>query len=83
MRLAANISLLFTEAPLEDRPALAAEAGFEGSEILFPYDSDAQALKRARKSSAEQWDEAKSDVDEALQGLEERYNDMLEAMKTS
>ncbi len=37
-KYAANITMLFTEvAPLE-RPAYAAQAGFDGVEILFPYD---------------------------------------------
>mgnify|MGYP001764876834 CR=1 FL=1 len=38
MRLAANLTLLFTEAPALRRPALAAQAGFDGVEVLFPYD---------------------------------------------
>lgn len=46
-RFCANLTTLFTEAPLLDRPALAAEAGFEAVEILFPYDVDANALGRA------------------------------------
>jgi hydroxypyruvate isomerase len=37
-RFAANLTLLFTEvAPLE-RPAYAMQSGFDGVEILFPYD---------------------------------------------
>ncbi|MCU0800409.1 MAG: TIM barrel protein [Rhodobacteraceae bacterium] len=37
-RFAANLTMLFTEvAPLE-RPAYAAQAGFDGVEVLFPYD---------------------------------------------
>lgn len=43
----ANLTTLFTEAPLLERPALAVEAGFEAAEILFPYDGDAKALDRA------------------------------------
>lgn len=38
MRVAANLSLLFTEHPMRDRCAHAAEAGFDGVEVLFPYD---------------------------------------------
>lgn len=38
MRVAANLTLLFTEHPMLDRPARAAEAGFDGVEVLFPYD---------------------------------------------
>ena len=37
-RYAANLTMLFTEVPNLDRPGLAAQAGFDGVEILFPYD---------------------------------------------
>lgn len=37
-RYAANLTMLFTEVPSLDRPGLAAQAGFDGIEILFPYD---------------------------------------------
>ena len=51
MRFAANLSLLFTELPYAERFTAAAEAGFTGAEVLFPYDVAAketqQALKRA------------------------------------
>lgn len=36
-RFAANLSLLFTEVPFEERFAAAREAGFRGVEYLFPY----------------------------------------------
>ncbi len=36
-RFAANLTMLFTEAPFLDRFALAAQAGFEAVEFLFPY----------------------------------------------
>ena len=45
MRYAANISLLFTEWPFGDRFGAAAAAGFDGVEILFPYDHDPGALR--------------------------------------
>ncbi|HEU4777331.1 MAG TPA: hydroxypyruvate isomerase, partial [Telluria sp.] len=35
-KFAANLSMLFTEAPFLDRFALAREAGFDGVEFLFP-----------------------------------------------
>lgn len=38
MRIAANITWLFTEAPVLVRPSLAMDAGFDGVEVLFPYD---------------------------------------------
>ena len=43
-RFAANLTWLFTEMPFADRFAAAAEAGFEGVEILFPYDHAAEAV---------------------------------------
>lgn len=45
--LAANLSLLFKEVPLLDRVSLAAQAGFDGVEVQFPYDVPAESLKRA------------------------------------
>lgn len=44
-RLAANLTMLFTEAPFLDRFGAAAAAGFTGVEYLFPYDYDARVLK--------------------------------------
>lgn len=46
-RFCANISLLFTELPLQDRAAAAREAGFEAVEVLFPYDENAAQLGQA------------------------------------
>ncbi len=37
-RFAANVTMLFTEVPPLARPDLAREAGFDGVEVLFPYD---------------------------------------------
>ncbi len=39
-RFAANLSMMFTERPFEDRFAAAAEAGFTAVEMLFPYTYD-------------------------------------------
>ena len=39
-RFAANVSMLFTEAPFLERFQLAREAGFAAVEFLFPYDHD-------------------------------------------
>ncbi len=47
MRLAANLTMLFTEVPPLDRPAAARAAGFDGVEILFPYDHPAAAWRAA------------------------------------
>jgi hydroxypyruvate isomerase len=38
LKLAANLSLMFTEVNFLDRFAAAAAAGFDGVEFLFPYD---------------------------------------------
>ena len=43
-KLAANLSMLFTEADFTDRFRLAAEAGFKGVEYLFPYPYPKDAL---------------------------------------
>jgi hydroxypyruvate isomerase len=47
IRIAANLTLLFTEAPPLERPAVARAAGFDGVEILFPYDHPAEDWRRA------------------------------------
>lgn len=41
-RFAANLTMLFTEVPPLDRAGLAAQAGFDGVEFLFPYDYPAR-----------------------------------------
>jgi len=43
-RFAANLSMLFTEAPFLDRFALAREAGFDAVEFLFPYAYDSEQI---------------------------------------
>ncbi|MEW5962897.1 MAG: 2-oxo-tetronate isomerase [Pseudomonadota bacterium] len=50
-RLCANVTLLFTEHDFLDRFAAAADAGFEGVELLFPYAWPAREL-RARLADA-------------------------------
>ncbi|WP_313102227.1 hydroxypyruvate isomerase family protein [Stutzerimonas nitrititolerans] len=45
MRIAANLSMLFTELPLADRVLAARTAGFDGVEIQFPYELPAIRLK--------------------------------------
>lgn len=47
MRIGANLTWLFTELPLLDRPAAAARAGFDAVEVLFPYDTEPAALRQA------------------------------------
>lgn len=43
-RFCANLTFLFTEVPMLDRPSAAARAGFEAVEILFPYEEPAAAV---------------------------------------
>ena len=43
-RIAANISMLFTEVPFAERFALAAKCGFAGAECMFPYEMNAGAF---------------------------------------
>lgn len=44
-RIAANLSMLFTDAPFLDRFDRAAAAGFEAVEFLFPYDHPIEVVK--------------------------------------
>ena len=46
-KFCANLSMLFTELPLNERPAAAARAGFDAVEVLFPYDENAAELGTA------------------------------------
>ena len=41
-KLAANLSMMFTEVDMLDRFGAAAMAGFKGVEYLFPYDYPAE-----------------------------------------
>ena len=45
-RLAANLSMLFTEIPFLDRFDRAAKAGFEAVEFLFPYEWEPAEIRR-------------------------------------
>lgn len=46
-KFCANLTMLFTELPLLERPLAAKLAGFEAVEILFPYDENAADLGTA------------------------------------
>ena len=46
-RFAANLTMLFNEAPFLERFALAKSSGFNAVEFLFPYAFDVQAIKSA------------------------------------
>lgn len=50
-RFAANLTFLFTELPMLDRFAAAKAAGFDGVEILFPYDLVVSDLTRAAQAA--------------------------------
>lgn len=50
-RLAANLSMMFTEQPFMARFAAAAEAGFAGVEYLFPYEFAADEIAAALKAN--------------------------------
>ncbi len=51
-RFAANLTYLFTELPMLQRFAAARRAGFDGVEILFPYDLPAKELIAAAQESS-------------------------------
>jgi hydroxypyruvate isomerase len=46
-RIAANLTMLFTEYPFLERFDRAAAAGFKAVEFLFPYDEDLDGIERA------------------------------------
>ena len=51
VKIAANLSLLFTELPLIERILAARVAGFDGVEIQFPYEVPAIRLKDQLESA--------------------------------
>lgn len=51
MKVAANISMLFTELPLLERIAAAAVAGFSGVEVQYPYDVPAIQFKEGLEAA--------------------------------
>lgn len=54
LKFAANLSMLFTEAPFLDRFDVAARAGFSAVEFLFPYDYEAsQIAARLQRNALE------------------------------
>ena len=46
-RFAANLTMMFTEASMLSRPRHAQNAGFDGVEVLFPYDHSAKEWEAA------------------------------------
>lgn len=85
-RLAANLSFLFTERPLIERIGAAAAAGFQGAEILFPYECGIEHLGAAyREASIEpvlfnappgDWEAGERGL-AALPGAETRFRTVL------
>jgi hydroxypyruvate isomerase len=81
-RLAANLSMLFTEVPFLDRFAAAANAGFKGVEFLFPYAFDVDDIRaRLDQLGLEvvlfnlppgHWDEGERGIT-ALKGREDEF----------
>lgn len=53
-RLAANLSMMFTEVPFLDRFRAAAEVGFRAVEFLFPYEFEPEEVARAKKFASVQ-----------------------------
>jgi hydroxypyruvate isomerase len=50
-RFSANLSMLFTEWDPLDRPKAAADAGFDGFEVQFPYDHPPEAWAKAKDAA--------------------------------
>jgi hydroxypyruvate isomerase len=50
-KLAANLSMMFTEWDFLDRFQAAADNGFKGVEFLFPYDHAPEAIAKARRKA--------------------------------
>ncbi len=55
LKFAANLTMLFTERPLLQRFEAAAQAGFTGVEVLFPYDLAAKELVQATRANGLQF----------------------------
>ena len=50
-RFAANLSMLFTQAPFLDRFKAAAQAGFNAVEFMFPYEFSKRDVAAALKDN--------------------------------
>lgn len=89
LKFAANISWLYREWPLLERPLKAAEDGFAGVECLFPYHFPARELASALAHSAlplvlinapaGDWDNG----ERGLAGLPERGTDFQQSLNTA
>ena len=87
MKLIANISLLFTELPMCERIKAAADAGFDGVEIQFPYAENLSDIQNACVEGgmsielinlpAGNWDEG----DVGLAALPKRQDEFIEGIE--
>lgn len=50
-KFAANLSMMFTEAPFLDRFQAASEAGFKAAEFLFPYEYSPETVENVSKAA--------------------------------
>jgi 2-dehydrotetronate isomerase len=88
-RFAANLSMMFTDAPFLDRFEAAAKAGFTAVEFLFPYDHPADAVgERLKKNGLTQalfnlppgnWDAG----EKGFAALPERFDDLKRSLETA
>src|ERR1700761_6256332 len=51
LKLSANISTMFQEWPMVERPAVAAAVGFSAVEVQFPYTVDSAVFARAVRAA--------------------------------
>lgn len=70
LRFSANLSLLFTEVPLQQRFQAAKEHGFAAVEIQFPYELNANTIRQKLDSQQLKLVQFNVDADNLLQGGE-------------
>ncbi len=70
LRFSANISLLFTEVPLDKRFQAAKQQGFEAVEIQFPYTLDIEFIRQELETQQLKLVLFNVDADDLLQGGE-------------
>jgi len=90
-RLAANLSMMFTETPFLDRFAAASNAGFSAVEFLFPYEYSSEAVAGKSKAAgveivlfnmpAGNWSAGERGV-ACIPGREEEFRDGVEQALT-
>ncbi|TXL15728.1 hydroxypyruvate isomerase, partial [Methylococcaceae bacterium HT4] len=70
LRFTANLSLLFTEVPLQQRFQAAKDQGFEAVEIQFPYELSADVIRQELDKQQLKLVLFNVDADDLLQGGE-------------